>query len=385
MRHYSTSVLLISLMGACLPLACSDTEGDADGGAPGGSSSAGTAGAGSAGKAGAGGSSAGSTAGGGAGTQGGTAGTSAGKAGSAGSSAGTAGVGGGAGAGGAGGTAGAGGAGTGGAGAGAGGTAGAFGGAGAGGASGAGGVSGGASGANGSAGSAGVAGTSGMGGASGAAGAGGGTSFMPCPTNGDPCVILPFGDSITDGFNIPGGYRIELFSQALEDDHDITFVGGNMNGPNDVDGTPFPRRHEGHSGWRISQLHDRIPNPAFQTTPHIVLLMIGTNDCIQNDNLSQAPARLETLLDEIIETAPDALVVVAQLTPLTNNGGRVTTYNAALPAIVEERATAGKHVMLVDQHTGFPGNGLADGIHPNEAGYAYMAGVWYDAIEPLLP
>ena len=41
--------------------------------------------------------------------------------------------------------------------------------------------------------------------------------------------------------------------------------------------------------------------------------------------------------------------------------------------------------MLVDMHTGFPTSELADGIHPNTAGYARMAGVWYTAIDPLLP
>jgi lysophospholipase L1-like esterase len=41
--------------------------------------------------------------------------------------------------------------------------------------------------------------------------------------------------------------------------------------------------------------------------------------------------------------------------------------------------------VLVDQHSGFPASDLAtDGIHPNDAGYRRMAGVWYSAIAPLL-
>jgi lysophospholipase L1-like esterase len=61
------------------------------------------------------------------------------------------------------------------------------------------------------------------------------------------------------------------------------------------------------------------------------------------------------------------------------------TYNDAIPAVVMQRADAGKHVIMVDQFTDFPMNELADGIHPNQAGYDRMAQVWYAAIENLLP
>jgi lysophospholipase L1-like esterase len=269
----------------------------------------------------------------------------------------------------------------------AGGLGGALGGAGKGGSS-AGGLGGGAG--KGGASSGGAAGTGGSAtaGASGSAGAAGKAGFEPCPTNGDPCKILPFGDSITDGVGMTGGggYRVELFRKALAADQSITFVGAQMNGPQMVENVPFPRRHEGHSGWRIAQLGPLIPDPAFEDLPHIVLLHIGTNDIAQNDNLSGAPGRLETLIDQIIAAAPDALVVVAKLIPLNfgSGGSAVGTYNDAIPAIVEERAQAGKHVIMVDQNTGFPLSELPDNVHPNEAGYVRMAGVWYEAIKGYL-
>lgn len=225
-------------------------------------------------------------------------------------------------------------------------------------------------------------------GAGGTGGSGGKAGYQPCPTNGEPCRILPFGDSITDGVGVTGGgsYRIELFSKALEAGKDITFTGGQMNGPQMVDGVPFPRRHEGHSGWRIAQLQPLIPEPAFDPLPHIVLLHIGTNDIAQNDNLAQAPARLGALIDDIVETAPEALVVVAKIIPLDFGGGSaISTYNDAIPGIVEARASAGKHVVMVDQNMGFPNNELADGVHPNAQGYARMASVWWTAIADLIP
>lgn len=98
-------------------------------------------------------------------------------------------------------------------------------------------------------------GAGGVGGAGGdgggdTAGTGGAGGYTPCPTTGEPCKILPLGDSITDGIGVQGGggYRIELFRKARAAGKNITFVGSLVNGPSMVDGAAFPRNHEGHSG-----------------------------------------------------------------------------------------------------------------------------------------
>jgi lysophospholipase L1-like esterase len=369
-RHLGLFVLALAVA-----LAACDGGDDGGTGGTGGGSAGASGGGGSAGApAGAGGGNAGAA--GGAGGSAGASGTGGGTAGAAGGVAGTGGGGTGGRGGAAGGAAGMGGRG--------GGAAGAAGAAGAGGAAGRGGA-GGAAGAAGAA--AGAGGRGGAAGLGGAAGGGGATAYRPCPTNGDPCRILPLGDSITDGFNIPGGYRIELFRRALAANKEITFVGSGVNGPTTVDGTPFPRNHEGHSGWKIAMIGDRVPNPAFATPPHIVLVMAGTNDVIMNDNLASAPTRLGALLDKLYQANANALVVVARLTPLQNttDNTEVQTYNNAIPALVQSRNGMGQHILLVDMHTGFPLTELADGIHPNTAGYARMAGVWYAAIGPVLP
>lgn len=209
--------------------------------------------------------------------------------------------------------------------------------------------------------------------------------YQPCPSAGEVCKILPLGDSITFGIGYNGGYRVELFRKAHAAGKNITFTGSLSNGPNTVDGVTFPKKNEGHSGWKIAQLMPLIPSPALQDPPHIVLLMIGTNDISQNDDLANAPERLGELLDVLIEEAPEALIVVAKITPLSFGGSGVGAYNDAIPAVVEERAANGEHVILVDQFEGFPTSELGDGVHPNQKGYERMAGVWYDAIEDSLP
>lgn len=222
----------------------------------------------------------------------------------------------------------------------------------------------------------------GAGGASGgSAGSGGGGSFAPCPASG-VCKILPLGDSITDGLTVAGGYRIHLFELASEGGKNITFVGGSMNGPNMVAGKSFPRAHEGHSGWTISQIDGIVPTPALGVNPHIVLLHIGTNDMYQG--ASGAEQRLGALIDQIIQTLPDALLVVSTIIPFPGSASNVTTYNTAVPGVVDARAKQGKHVLFVDQFQGFPTSELADGVHPNAAGYARMAEAWYASISKFL-
>ena len=206
--------------------------------------------------------------------------------------------------------------------------------------------------------------------------------FQPCPAT-EPCKILPLGDSITDGIGFSGGYRVELFRRARADGHDITFVGRSENGPGTVDGELFPRNHEGHSGWTIGQIDGIVPDPALAPTPHIVLLHLGTNDMYRTP--AGAPERLGELIDQVVDELPDALLVVSTIIPFPGAAGAVDDFNDAIPAVVEVRAAAGKHVILVDQFTGFPTSELGDGVHPNQAGYERMAGVWYTAIVDVLP
>lgn len=209
--------------------------------------------------------------------------------------------------------------------------------------------------------------------------------FSPCPSDGEVCKVLPLGDSITYGLGVNGfgGYRVELFRKALADGKNITFVGSVDSGPQEVDGMPFPRQNEGHSGWTVSQI-DGILDRALADDPHIILLMIGTNDMYMRPD--GASERFDTLLGHLVESAPDALIVAAKITPLSSFGAaEVDKYNAALPGIVDAHAAAGEHVVLVDMFTDFSTSMLADGVHPNEEGYARMAEVWYEAIKDVLP
>src|SRR6187402_3283220 len=121
--------------------------------------------------------------------------------------------------------------------------------------------------------------------------------------------VMPLGDSITEGTQVPGGYRIGLWQRVVAGGYRVDFVGSQFNGPAALG----DHDHEGHPGWRIDQIDANIGGWLRNTTPRTVLLHIGTNDILQNYNVAGAPGRLSTLLDHLKTAAPSADVFVATL------------------------------------------------------------------------
>ncbi|MEU4570188.1 cellulose binding domain-containing protein [Micromonospora sp. NPDC023956] len=189
--------------------------------------------------------------------------------------------------------------------------------------------------------------------------------------------VMPLGDSITDGFNVPGGYRIDLWQKLVADGHRIDFVGSQFNGPASL----ADHDHEGHSGWTIAQIDANVVNWLRATTPRTVLLHIGTNDMY--GDTSGAPSRLSALIDRITTTAPNADVFVATIIPRADRDAQVRAYNATIPGIVQSKAAAGRRVHLVDMFSALTLGDLADGVHPNATGYRKMAAVWHTALRAV--
>ncbi|HYQ31295.1 MAG TPA: GDSL-type esterase/lipase family protein [Polyangiaceae bacterium] len=221
----------------------------------------------------------------------------------------------------------------------------------------------------------------------GAAGtSGGSTGFNPCKTG--PCVVLPLGDSITHGFNSSddGGYRSALFKLAVAANQKVTFIGSLSNGPSTVSGQTFPKTHEGHDGITVTGITGYVPpKKVFPTTPHIVLLHIGTNDMTSNANPTTTAGQLDTLIANIVQAAPDALVVVAKIVPLGYSNANYDQYIAKIPDVVKAHASKNEHVVMIDMSTlpasDIRGNG---NVHPTDKGYADMADLWYGVIQGYL-
>jgi hypothetical protein len=249
----------------------------------------------------------------------------------------------------------------------------------------------------------GVVGAKGTGG-SGTGGSAGGSSgsFNPCPTNGDPCKVLPLGDSITyglitvtadqassdpsiNGKDSHGGYRTKLFSDAVGASHKLTFVGSQMNGPTTVANMPFPKSHEGWSGYTIVQIQGKAAND-LTSGANIILVHAGTNDTYGSDPTG-APMRLSMLVDYLTTNYPNALIVVAKIIPYPSQATNTNLINNSVAAMVASKVSAGKHVIVCDLNTGFTTSTMlaGDGVHPNQTGYDWMGDTWYAAISGYLP
>ncbi len=193
--------------------------------------------------------------------------------------------------------------------------------------------------------------------------------------------VMPLGDSITEGTQVPGGYRIGLWQRLAAARYTNDFVGSQFNGPSSL----WDHDHEGHPGWRIDQIDANVTGWLRTHNPRTVLLHIGTNDILQNYNVSTAPQRLSTLIDRITATVPNADVLVATIIPLSSasQGAAARTFNAAIPGIVWDKVSAGKRVHLVDMYSKLTTSDLIDGVHPTAGGYDKMAAAWYTALQSI--
>ena len=193
--------------------------------------------------------------------------------------------------------------------------------------------------------------------------------------------LMPVGDSITSGYrsSTGNGYRGPLWDELIKQGDAVDFVGSQRSG------VMFDPDNEGHSGYRIDQIAGLIDKELALYQPNLVLLDIGTNDLGQNYQVSTAPARLASLIDQIVAADPNATILVAPL--ICNSTPRVQTlinsFNAQIPAIVQARTNAGKRVSLVSM-SALTTDDLKDGLHPNDTGYQKMADAWDVGIKRVI-
>jgi acyl-CoA thioesterase I len=189
---------------------------------------------------------------------------------------------------------------------------------------------------------------------------------------------MPLGDSISDGYFIPGGYRIELWYGLKTQGYAVEFVGSASNGP---DSLP-DRRHEGHSGWRIDQIHEQVAGWLNAAQPNIILLLIGTNDIAQGYKIDTAPDRLDRLIETIFQVTPNVQLFVGSIPPISEPilNQRAIAYNQEVEALVQHRKASGDRIDFVDFYYTLSLDDLPDGVHPNREGFRKIAQAWENAI-----
>ena len=195
---------------------------------------------------------------------------------------------------------------------------------------------------------------------------------------------MPLGDSNTEGWGSwdLAAYRDDLW-RLFENNYENTNFSVDFVGPHATGPEGFDRDNAGFSGWRIRDIDSAVDGWLNDAQPDMVLLEIGTNDILRDDNISQAPSRLNKLIDNITNQLPNTQLLVASIPPISRTESQkqqATEFNSHIPGIVDSKAAQGKNVSFVDIFSALTPDDLQDGIHPTVEGYSKIADVWYDAI-----
>lgn len=211
---------------------------------------------------------------------------------------------------------------------------------------------------------------------------------------------MALGASITYGFlsSNGNGYREDLRVLIERGGNtNITYVGSRNNG------TMTNNAVEGWPGYRIDQVFAKAESAVPASLPNVILLNVGTNDCVQDYNMENttkisalAPSltanssytvgdRMRLLVEDLLKWSPNATVVMSTLilnkVEVTNR--RVNEANAKFAAVAASLQAQGRRVVLANMSAAAGGPNattMADVTHPNDLGYSMMANRWYLAL-----
>ncbi|VGO21633.1 Multidomain esterase [Pontiella sulfatireligans] len=200
-----------------------------------------------------------------------------------------------------------------------------------------------------------------------------------------PIRIMPLGDSITRGYGAgisnESSFRKTLRQLLADDGYGIDFVGSQTSG------FFADNQHEGRNGWyaghdtATNNVLDHIADWMAATPADIVLVHLGTNDILHNDEDAN---EVSDIMDVIFVANPDATVVLALIINAQACRPEITTYNSNLNAMAIARIASGDDIIVVDMENGagidYSSGDMADGLHPSPIGYDKMATNWYPAV-----
>lgn len=203
-------------------------------------------------------------------------------------------------------------------------------------------------------------------------------------------IVLPLGDSITDGVPTTDGYRAYLARELAAAGIGVDYV-GSLRSPAGA--------HEGWSGYTAAELLPPLRGALDRFHPQVVLLHIGTNDLGLGVGAARAAEDVRKLLELIDERsrrgasqgkAPIrvflAKIIGRNLFAAGERDDELLTYNARLAEVAAARRKAGQPVELVDMHAAVdPRRDLDDALHPNQQGYQKIARAWAQALKKAYP
>lgn len=203
--------------------------------------------------------------------------------------------------------------------------------------------------------------------------------------------VCPFGDSLTDGLQGHDDVYVNVggFRPALE--RKLEAQGAELLGFRQCPCHAYPTA-------TALQLHQQLQKASYKCGsdsglaryPDIALVLIGTNDLYRGVKVEQSMSEVRSILTELWEQSRSTQVLLASVPVHPANPGPFSQYNQALKNLVVELQNAGHRrnieYVAMQEKTNLCTSSTChyDHIHPNKAGYALMADVWWEAIQPKL-
>ena len=214
------------------------------------------------------------------------------------------------------------------------------------------------------------------------------TATSKAVPSANPTRIMPLGDSITQGNTQHNSYRRPLWLELRKAGYNVDFVGStreNFKGPSPL--SDFDPDHEGHWGWRVDEVLERIDGWLRISEPDIVLIHLGNNDLTRGQSLESTIEELRQLIQRIRAVNPRVKLLIAQIIPCGNKA-RIQQLNKLIGNLARRTNTQESPIVVVDQFSGFnpkAGVDTYDGCHPSGVGEQKMASRWFAALKKVLP
>eukprot|EP01059_Diplonema_ambulator_P034387 TRINITY_DN7668_c0_g1_i1.p1 TRINITY_DN7668_c0_g1~~TRINITY_DN7668_c0_g1_i1.p1 ORF type:complete len:307 (+),score=10.88 TRINITY_DN7668_c0_g1_i1:403-1323(+) len=204
------------------------------------------------------------------------------------------------------------------------------------------------------------------------------------------CVVLPLGDSITQGISPYSSYRRWLEKMG------VVFVGSrrracSRGNPYEEVSDGWKGAHEGHCNWDSKKLSEETPgimaNLSGVGVADAVLLHIGSNDVFNAirrkkgaKEMTKTVSNINNITKTIRRTWPNVTIFTAQIVETTYPLHTAHLNKLISSFVASENSSFVKEISFpafkVPTHT-------YDTTHPNEIGEQYMAKIWFSAIQTL--
>jgi lysophospholipase L1-like esterase len=194
--------------------------------------------------------------------------------------------------------------------------------------------------------------------------------------------VMPLGASSTVGKGSweTAGYRGPLQELLARDGVQVDLVGSQRDGPDSVP----DRDHEGHSGITLEAMQPRVAEWVRRADPDVVLLHNGTNDLLQGASAEEAAEHLEGVLSEIVRVSDAHVIVAGAWAPLPGDERDREEFERLAAVAVAGYWERGHSMRFVDATGLLTPDQLADGLHPNAAGYRVIAEMWHREVLDVL-